>query len=198
MSIKLLGGEARGFSLDVPAGDLIRPTQVLLKRRLFDAHQFWDGKIMADVCAGSGSIGLEALSRGADEIFLNEKEKKVFHVLKNNISHIVAKYPDYQSKIKTSHRDALDWLNDFKSQYLLWDKTRQERVVIFLDPPYEMHHLYQKFVQEGLLGEEKWFIGELWIESDTQKGLPESYWEQFLTAKKIYRQGTSYLFIAQL
>jgi 16S rRNA (guanine966-N2)-methyltransferase len=63
MSIKILGGIAKGTILFLPDEKLTRPTLVLLKRKIFDAIQNFDGKIFIDACAGSGAIGLEAWSR---------------------------------------------------------------------------------------------------------------------------------------
>ena len=67
MSVKILGGFARGLNLLVPKGDLIRPTSIMLKRRVFDFFQRMDDKIFIDLCAGSGAVGLEAWSRGAQK-----------------------------------------------------------------------------------------------------------------------------------
>src|SRR3990172_5277353 len=88
MSIKILGGIAKGTILFLPNEKLARPTLVLLKRKIFDAAQNFEGSIFIDACAGSGAIGLEAWSRGADRVYLIESDKKVFDCLLKNTEKI--------------------------------------------------------------------------------------------------------------
>ena len=57
MSIKILGGFARGQVLAVPKTDSIRPTSVMLRRRIYDFFQDLDGFYFLDICAGSGAMG---------------------------------------------------------------------------------------------------------------------------------------------
>ena len=69
--MQIIGGLAKGHGLCVPRG--IRPTSTLLKRKLFDSHQTWEAVNFIDLCAGSGSVGLEAWSRGAKSVCLVEQ-----------------------------------------------------------------------------------------------------------------------------
>ena len=75
MTVKILGGVARGFPLALPRSDLTRPTSVLIKRKLFDWRQDLSGHTFIDLCAGSGAMGFEALSRSADKVVLVDSEK---------------------------------------------------------------------------------------------------------------------------
>jgi 16S rRNA (guanine966-N2)-methyltransferase len=81
MSIKILGGVAKGFTLVTPSESITRPTSVLLKRRLFDFYQNLNGHYFIDLCAGSGSIGIEAASRGAYPVLLVESNPKAYKVI---------------------------------------------------------------------------------------------------------------------
>ena len=94
MSVKVLGGWAKGFSLKVPQGDQVRPTSVMLKRRVFDSVQNLEGTIFIDGCAGSGAMGIEAWSRGASEVHLLEKSPKVYRNLEENVKRLEDKYPE--------------------------------------------------------------------------------------------------------
>ncbi len=196
MSVKILGGLAKGQSLFVPKGVDLRPTSVRLKRRLFDSHQNWEGKIFIDACAGTGSIGFEAWSRGCDQVYLIEADRKSFQNLKNNAQKLSGKLSKSDAGEIFCHSMYFEkWLKGFKEKYSSWSEEEKENTVIFFDPPYRLTDLYKKVVLEQLVGE-KWFVGTLWIESDTKKGLGPKFWdEQGLEAKKVYSQGDSYVYI---
>jgi 16S rRNA (guanine966-N2)-methyltransferase len=163
MTIQLLGGRARGFVLQAPPEDITRPTAVLLKRRLFDWRQNWEGRNFVDVCAGSGSMGLEALSRGAEHVWLNEIHKVASRVLEKN----VASWHDKQGllegqTLQVVQQDFRVFLKQLRANPLV----ENERTVLFFDPPWEQHALYGAF-WEAVRG----FPGEVWVESDEQKGV---------------------------
>ena len=198
MALSLLGGIARGLSLDVPAGDNVRPTSVMLRRKLFDAHQHLDDHIFIDLCAGTGAMGLEAWSRGASAVYLIESDAKTHRILAANSKKISDKFAqDYGERTITVRKDnALSWLKQFKSQYESWDSEKQMNTILFFDPPYEKKDLYQDVAAYSL---REWFYGRVWIESDRQKGLSADHWEgwgeQFV---KTYFQGTSYVAVLDL
>lgn len=190
MSIKILGGLLKGQSLFVPAGDLIRPTSVRLKRRLFDSLQDWSELLVVDLCCGSGSVGFEMWSRGAQKTILVEINKQVFSVLKKNKSEIEGKFSLHTKErpIELCQLGAFQWL---KKNF---DQINTEDTVIFFDPPYYEHKTYDQ-VCNFLLSEND-FKGKLIVESDRQKGPSEDYWKKWEanTIKK-YEQGTSFFLI---
>lgn len=194
MSIQILGGLARGRTLQVPTGDLIRPTSVMLRRRLFDAHQDMEGYQFIDLCAGSGAVGIEAWSRGANRVHLNEKERKVFLILQKNHDLLKQHYKEdlEQRKLSIGNKDLLQFLQFYQSEYESVSAELQAQTILFLDPPYEMHELYAKAVEKM----KNWFKGQLWLESDDAKGLKENKITDLgLEISKIYRQGTSFVAI---
>lgn len=193
MSLKILGGLAKGQTLLVPRGDLIRPTSVMLRRKIFDAHQDMSGYSFFDICAGSGAIGLEALSRGADSVTLVEQSAKVFSLTKKNAQSIQNSSRDL-GQIEVFKNNALKWLESFQEIYKTMNDEEKESVIIFIDPPYELHDIYKSAF--NLLNEMN-FNGEIWIESDEQKGLKKSYLEGLFPESKIYSQGTSFILIAR-
>ncbi len=198
MSLTLLGGIARGFSLEVPKGDNVRPTSVMLRRKIFDAHQDLSGIIFIDLCAGTGAVGMEAWSRGAMQCILVEADNKTFKVMGKNIRKLEEKFAEdaEDRSILSKPSKALNWLVQFQSTYEQWDEEKQSQTIIFFDPPYENKELYQDLVSFKL---RNWFRGRIWIESDRQKGLPSDFWqswgEQFT---KTYIQGTSYIAVLDL
>lgn len=189
MSISLLGGFLKGTSLEIAKGDIIRPTLAMLKRRLFDSQQVWDGRVFIDMCAGSGSMGFEALSRGAEFVVLVEKSPKVFKVLEKNLQKILDRYPDLSERVQLVHLDAQIYLKNLSHHV---ESFRQKGdVTLYFDPPYEMHELYKSMITAELGP-----LSQLIIESDTEKGPKKSLFDKFSPYfYKEYCQGASYLLI---
>lgn len=89
--IRIIGGALRGRRLYVPPGRTVRPTAERLRQALFDmlCHAPWaapalDGARVADVFAGSGAFGFEALSRGAERAVFIENHPAVLRTLARN------------------------------------------------------------------------------------------------------------------
>jgi 16S rRNA (guanine966-N2)-methyltransferase len=195
VSIKILGGFARGQFLSIPKGDTIRPTSVLLRRRIYDYFQQMDGVIFVDLCAGSGAMGFEAWSRGAESVYMNEVNRHVFTSLEDNRENLLLKnHHKKNGIIHCSNMPAEKFIKKFKEIYAGLTDSQKEETVIFLDPPYSLKSVYLDIVK--VLTEEPWYFGQLWIESDPKKGLPVSTWSDFkLAPVKIFEQGESYLFV---
>ena len=190
MAITILGGLAHGRSLFVPKGDLIRPTSVRLKRKIFDSHQNWEGRTIVDLCCGTGAIGLEAWSRGAEHTLLVEQNKKVSTLTRKNIDSLEQSFEG--GKIELFQEGASKFLQQFKTQYSSWDDEKRLNTYLFFDPPYELKELYEQVY--NFMRKDLDFIGELWIESDRQKGHGLEHWEaKELKPYKSYVQGTSYV-----
>lgn len=197
MSLKILGGEARGFSLDVPQESITRPTSVLLRRRLFDAYQNLSGFYFIDLCSGSGSIALEASSRGANPVTCVESSEKAFKILKNNITKFQIKYPCIQNgidrEIDCQKIDILKWLDKFHLFYSELTHEEQGVIILYFDPPYEKIDLYEKFFSAI---SELNFRGVLIAEACRQKTMPQEQFEKkFGPPTRNYKQGTSFLFL---
>ena len=188
MSISILGGIARGLLLATPPTNQTRPTAVQLKRRIFDAFQNLEGYHFVDLCAGSGSIGIEAWSRGAESSTLVESSKKAQSIINTNISKIKSKYSSEfeQYPLKCMNSTAEQWVSGHLDRYNL------DNLIIFFDPPYEKKNIYES-VLSTLVSVK--FTGELWLECDKQKGAPYEYWLDLTQCSnyRVYKQGTSYI-----
>lgn len=195
MSIKILGGFARGQLLDVPKGDLIRPTSVMLRRRIFDYFQTLDDVVFVDLCAGSGAMGFEAWSRGASKVYLNEVSKAVIRILEENRESILLRnHHKKTGEIICSHHPAERWLKTFRSQYETFSDEQKSETIIFVDPPYSEKSVYEEIIRQ--LTAESWFFGQLWIESDPLKGIPKERWaEKGLHCAKLFEQGDNYIYV---
>lgn len=195
MSIKILGGFARGQFLSVPKGDVIRPTSVMLRRRIFDYFQSLDGVVFVDLCAGSGAMGFEAWSRGASIVYLNEVSRHVLKTLEENRENLLLRnHHKKTGQIICSNSPAEKFIKNFREIYEKFDEEQKNETIIFLDPPYSLKEIYFDIVKA--LTEEAWYFGQLWIESDPKKGLPHTIWnEQGLLAAKLFEQGENYIFV---
>jgi 16S rRNA (guanine966-N2)-methyltransferase len=188
MSINILGGSYKGFSLIAPKNLNLRPTSIMLRRKLFDSNQDLTGINFFDLCAGTGAMGIEALSRGAKSVTLIEKNPKNFLALKKNIDKLLEKYGDLPIDIIKS--DALSYLaKKVESDNL---DIYGANSIIFFDPPYEQLDLYKKFFE--MTSQVKNFQGQIWVEACRQKTFPSKVMENKLEyLYKTYTQGTSYI-----
>jgi 16S rRNA (guanine966-N2)-methyltransferase len=85
MSLRIIAGTLRGRRLLAPPGLETRPLPDRIKQSLFDwLGQSCEGMAVADVCAGSGSFGFEALSRGASTLHLIESSRSAVSILQAN------------------------------------------------------------------------------------------------------------------
>ena len=188
--LKILGGQAKNLTLSVPKSNQVRPTSVLLRRKIFDSYQNINEYYFIDCCCGSGAMGIEALSRGAMGAIFVEKNKKIFQNLLKNIEALKARMELPELELKNLSSDI--WIKNFKKEYEAWDETKKTSTLLFFDPPYEDKKTYEVIFNEL---SSKWFRGLLMIESDTQKGPAlETINEAFGPSDKIFTHGTSFVY----
>jgi len=85
--MRIITGKAKGKRLFSPQGEGIRPTADRVKESVFNILGCqWEGKRVLDLFSGTGSLGLEAISRGAQQVVFVEKSRPALNVLKKNIS----------------------------------------------------------------------------------------------------------------
>lgn len=136
MSVFILGGKAKGLEIPLPANINFRPTSVMLRRKIFDSKQLWEGHQFIDLCAGSGVMGFEALSRGASQIYLNDSSTQQFKMLKIIKDLWCKKFPEDFPHIHLSNLDVLKFSATIEVKNKTW---------FFFDPPYENEKLYLQF-----------------------------------------------------
>jgi 16S rRNA (guanine966-N2)-methyltransferase len=190
--IKILGGVARGFPLATPQVNSTRPTSVMIRRKLFDWRQNLEGFSFIDLFSGSGSMGFEALSRGADKVHLNESNRLAFKTIKQNQEKILKSFNFSKDALEVSQFDAKSWLQ----KELKYSFVETKDVILYLDPPYELHQLYFEVID--LLKSLK-FEGEVWVESDRLKGPNrDDLIGLFCSIIKIIDQGDHFVVIGKL
>jgi 16S rRNA (guanine966-N2)-methyltransferase len=87
--LRLVGGRHGGRRIAAPAGDFARPTSDRVREALFsilDSKRALDGARVLDGCAGSGALGLEALSRGAAHVTFFDTSRRALKVVGENIA----------------------------------------------------------------------------------------------------------------
>ncbi len=83
--LRITGGTWRGRHLKAPKGDKTRPTSDMVRQAIFNLlGQTMDGGVVVDVCCGSGAMGLEALSRGADHAILVDRARVAVDTARDN------------------------------------------------------------------------------------------------------------------
>jgi 16S rRNA (guanine(966)-N(2))-methyltransferase RsmD len=120
--MRVTTGAARGRKLTAPEGLDTRPTSGLVKEAVFSVIQFEvEGAAVLDLFAGSGQMGVEALSRGARSCDFVDTSKQSRAAIEKNLKHT-----GLSEKAKVMGTDALAFLRGQNRQY----------DIIFLDPPY--------------------------------------------------------------
>ena len=85
--MRVISGKAKGHTLVAPKGMNTRPVTDMIKEALFSTWQMQiTGAKFLDLFAGSGSMGIEAISRGAKKTVFVEKDYKVVEIIKKNLS----------------------------------------------------------------------------------------------------------------
>ena len=126
--MRITGGEFGGRNLKVPKSDAIRPTQDRVREALFNIIQCEiAGSEFLDLFAGSGAVGIEALSRGAKRVTFVERERRHLAVLKENLEAIVGRTLD--ARQETAGADAYRWIASYAGPGF---------TIGFADPPYAL------------------------------------------------------------
>ncbi len=83
--MRIIGGDAKGRTIYAPNQDRVRPTSDGIKESLFNILHPIAGRSFVDLFAGSGNVGLEALSRGAAKVIFVEKNAVMVNAIKRNL-----------------------------------------------------------------------------------------------------------------
>jgi len=128
-SFKIISGDFRGRRFSFPEVEGLRPTPGKIRETLFNWLQFdIVNKTALDPFAGSGALSLEAISRGAKEVYVIEKDRKVYEKLKSNF--------------KFLDNNQYTIINE-DSMVHLAKPSKQSFDLLFLDPPFAKNLLIQ-------------------------------------------------------
>jgi 16S rRNA (guanine966-N2)-methyltransferase len=118
--VRVIAGEYKGQRLHTPAGRSTRPTADRVREALFSILGPLDGERVLDLFAGSGALGIEALSRGADSAVFVDSDQRALAAIRRNLETIGV-------EAAVQRRDALAYLRG---------ASERPFDLVFLDPPY--------------------------------------------------------------
>ena len=127
--MRIIGGQAGGIRLKAPEGMNIRPTEDRVKESLFGTLGDLTGKVVVDLFSGSGALGLEALSRGAEKVYFVERERRHVKLIEENLALV-------QKAMNTHSESTTILCADAKSAPSLLPQLASQVDVILADPPY--------------------------------------------------------------
>jgi 16S rRNA (guanine966-N2)-methyltransferase len=141
--MRIIAGKFKGRKIQFVSDEKTRPTADMVREGLFSKIQFDvpDSRFL-DLFAGSGSVGLEALSRGAREVIFVENDKKNCEIIRKNLIDLYGK--DFEKQLKTQNQnvsiinaDCFDALENLSDTFEF----------VYIDPPYKSN-LYSSILQE--------------------------------------------------
>ena len=149
--MRVISGKRRGTKLYAPKDDLVRPTTDRVKEAIFASLQnIVPGSKVLDLFCGSGALGIEAWSRGAERVVLSDKSVSSINLAKKNLA-LVGNPPE----IKIVKNNYTDCIKRFKNS--------AEFDIVFLDPPYKAglyNNILEEIIQNNILAEEAVIIAE--------------------------------------
>jgi len=146
--INIISGTKKRTKLEVPQ-DGVRPTSALKREAIFsilesnaqkNSYEMYSKKCFIDIFAGSGSLGLEAISRGAEYCYFYEIDNSVIKTLENNCLKICTK-----KNFKIIQQNVINFI---------FNKVDYPVSAIFIDPPYStnpFHGLLEKLIKSNLI-----------------------------------------------
>ncbi len=162
--LRIITGTAKGKKIETLDGEATRPTSERIKEAVFSSIQFdIENRRVLDLFAGSGQLGLEALSRGADTATFIDSSREAIDIVKKN-----AKSVGFFDRCRYN-------VSDFRN-YIRKASGRDVYDLVFVDPPYSMEccaDALERLRNSGLL--EKGAI--IVLESGTEDVRPGEYTE---------------------
>ncbi len=161
MAMRVLGGRCRGRRLKAPGGLALRPTAGRVRASLFEIlAPRLPGAVFADLCAGTGGVGIEALSRGADRTVFVERHRPTVRLLRTNLQ-------------RAGLADRAEIYAMEVDQFLRAAGRQGHRFdLLFLDPPYaapELETILTRLAATPCLSED----GLLIVEHASRRSLPD-------------------------
>ncbi len=146
-SMRVIAGKFRSRTLMAPRGLDTRPTSDRLRETLFNVlASKIEGAAFLDLYAGSGAVGIEAISRGAEQVFFVENSRTALAALHKNLSDL--RIDKRNTRVETT-KSAVFLKKMASGRYKVFSGAFD---IVFLDPPYDAEEEYAQTL--GLLGED--------------------------------------------
>jgi len=159
--MRVVAGEARGCRLKTPTGDRIRPTADRVKESLFEiiGERIRNARVL-DLFAGTGNLGIEALSRGARCALFVDTSRSAVRLIGQNL-------------IRTHLGERAEiWKSDCESALGRLEKMNRRFEIVLLDPPYGYDRA-ASLLKQLCLGKLLSLGGLMAVEHDRRSNLPE-------------------------
>jgi len=139
--VRVVGGSLGGRRLNTPTGSAVRPTSDRVREALFSILGPLDGQVVLDLFAGSGALGIEALSRGAERVVFADNAPGALTALRANLTSL-----GLATEVAQVRRgDARVVLRNARRGAETYD-------LVLLDPPYRLAAALGRELTEGLAG----------------------------------------------
>jgi len=146
LSTRIIGGKYRGRKIALPDKEITRSSKGILREALFNILQFdIVDKNFVEVFGGSGSVGLEALSRGAKRVYFIEKNPQAYDVLKKNCQLFD---PD---RCTIRFGDAFQILEEIVEEL----QREGEKAYFYFDPPFQIREGFEEIYDQLIEAIEK-------------------------------------------
>ncbi len=153
--MRVIAGTARSIPLTAPSGSNTRPTTDKIKETLFNILQFdLQGSVFMDIFAGSGAIGIEALSRGARQAIFVDSGRDAISCIEANVKK--CRFTDRSIIVKADAAQTAAYIKKA-------DTADADKLIIFMDPPYEKDlelPVLKAIAESGILKEDSIIIVE--------------------------------------
>jgi 16S rRNA (guanine(966)-N(2))-methyltransferase RsmD len=183
--MRIIAGKYRSRQFAAPAGMETRPTSDRLRETLFNvASAGLEGSVWLDLFAGSGAVGIEALSRGARSVYFVESASKAAKTIRQNLKSL-----GIEEGFEVLERDAATALRQLDSQAVVCD-------FCFLDPPYRELDDYEQVL--GFLSQSRLLKPESLVIAEHDKHFDPGDAFGSLRRQRMLRQGDAVLSFYQL
>jgi len=179
--LRIISGKYKGRKIQEGGKDLTRPTTDKNKGIVFNIlGQYFEGGVALDLFAGSGALGIEALSRGMDQAYFVDKNREPFLLLKQNIESI--RIPIGKEAF-LFQEEALDFLKEHS-------KTVFD--LVLLDPPYALEVIepvIRFLAQQGMLS-----VGGVIVAETDKKALPIGEIDGIMVFREVIEGNSKFTF----
>lgn len=172
--MRVISGIAKGHRLKAVPGRGTRPTSDRVKEAIFSmVGPYFDNEVVLDLFAGTGSLGIEALSRGCKKAVFVDRKRESIATIRNNLD-------------STGLAEAAECYQMTADRAIKWlQKQRMSFNLLFIDPPYrlkEMDELLLAMVQGGIVRSGATIV----LEHDKEHEYPEQVQALSLTKQAVY------------
>ncbi|MFD2116875.1 16S rRNA (guanine(966)-N(2))-methyltransferase RsmD [Paenibacillus yanchengensis] len=181
--MRVIAGIAKGRVLKAVPGQQTRPTSDKVKEAIYSMiGPYFSGGVVLDLFAGTGGLGIEACSRGAERAIFVDSESKSVAVIKHNL------------QVTGMEAIAEVYRNDALRAVKVLARRNLKLQLVFLDPPYRMTNMMEYidlFLQHNMLEADAYIV----VEHDAKVTYPDSY--DSIHVKKVANYGDTTVTIYQ-